>query len=36
VCPWNVSFARELQEPAFAPQEALAGNDARQLARELL
>jgi epoxyqueuosine reductase len=36
VCPWNVKFARELAEPAFAPRDALAGKDARQLARELL
>ncbi len=36
VCPWNVSFARELKEPAFAPREAIAGKDARTLARELL
>jgi epoxyqueuosine reductase len=36
VCPWNVRFARELKEPAFAAREALAGKDARTLARELL
>jgi epoxyqueuosine reductase len=36
VCPWNVRFARELKEPAFAPRAALAGKDARGLARELL
>jgi epoxyqueuosine reductase len=36
VCPWNVRFSRELTEPAFAPREALAGKDARTLARELL
>lgn len=36
VCPWNVSFAQELKEPAFAPREALAGKDVRQLARDLL
>ena len=35
VCPWNVSFAQELKEPTFAPREALAGRDARTLAREL-
>jgi epoxyqueuosine reductase len=34
--PWNVRFAGELREPAFAPREALAGKDARTLARELL
>jgi len=36
VCPWHESFAQELREPAFAPREALAGKDARALARELL
>jgi epoxyqueuosine reductase len=36
VCPWNVRFSRELGEPAFAPRAALAGKDARTLARELL
>jgi len=36
VCPYNVKFAQELKEPAFAPREVLAGNDARTLARELL
>jgi epoxyqueuosine reductase len=36
VCPYNVKFAQELKEPAFAPREVLAGKDARQLARELL
>jgi epoxyqueuosine reductase len=36
VCPWNVTFAQELREPAFAPRELLAGKDARALARELL
>jgi epoxyqueuosine reductase len=36
VCPYNIKFARELAEPAFAPREALAGRDARTLARELL
>jgi epoxyqueuosine reductase len=36
VCPWNVRFARELKEPAFAPREVLAGKDARTLARDLL
>jgi len=35
-CPFNVKFARELAEPAFAPREALAGKDARTLARELV
>jgi epoxyqueuosine reductase len=36
VCPWNVRFSQELKEPSFAEREALAGKDARQLARELL
>jgi epoxyqueuosine reductase len=36
VCPWNVRFARELKVAAFAPREAIAGRDARTLARELL
>ena len=36
VCPWNTRFAQELQTPAFAPREVLAGKDARQLAREIL
>ena len=36
MCPWNKSFARELEEPAFAAREALAGKDARTLAREIL
>jgi epoxyqueuosine reductase len=36
VCPWNLRFAQELKEPAFAPREVLAGKDARQLARELI
>jgi epoxyqueuosine reductase len=36
VCPWNVKFARELREPAFAAREHVAGKDARALARELL
>ncbi|PHX96055.1 MAG: tRNA epoxyqueuosine(34) reductase QueG [Gemmatimonadetes bacterium] len=36
VCPWNISFARELTEPAFAPRAALDNKDARSLARELL
>jgi len=33
VCPWNRPFASEHREPAFAPREALAGRDARTLAR---
>lgn len=36
VCPYNVKFARELQEPAFAPRADVGKRDARSLARELL
>jgi epoxyqueuosine reductase len=37
VRPWNVRFTRELpDESSFAPREALAGKDARTLAREIL
>jgi epoxyqueuosine reductase len=36
VCPWNVSFARAVREPAFAARAVLAGKDARTLAEELL
>lgn len=36
VCPWNVRFSQELREPAFRPRDAIAGRDARTLARELL
>lgn len=36
VCPWNIRFAEESREPAFAPREAVARNDALGLARELL
>lgn len=36
VCPFNIKFARELKEPAFAPREFLAGKDARTLAHDLL
>jgi epoxyqueuosine reductase len=35
-CPYNVKFAQELKETAFAPRAVLAGKDARTLARELL
>ena len=36
-CPWNVRFSRDLPaDSPFAPREALAGKDARALARELL
>jgi epoxyqueuosine reductase len=36
VCPYNVKFARELREPAFAAREAIRGRDAGTLARELV
>jgi epoxyqueuosine reductase len=36
VCPFNVKFAQELKEPAFAPRAVLAGKDARTLARDIL
>ncbi len=36
VCPWNVSFASELREPAFAAREGLDSTDARATARALL
>jgi epoxyqueuosine reductase len=37
VCPWNVKFAQALPgDSPFAPREALAGKDARTLAREIL
>jgi epoxyqueuosine reductase len=36
VCPWNLRFSSELKEPAFAARGALAGRDARTLAREVL
>jgi epoxyqueuosine reductase len=36
VCPYNVKFARELQEPAFAPRDAIRDKDAETLARELV
>jgi len=36
VCPWSIRFSRELGEPAFAPRGALAGKDARRLARDIL
>jgi epoxyqueuosine reductase len=36
VCPWNVSFARELKETAFTARSAIGGKDARTLALDLL
>jgi epoxyqueuosine reductase len=36
VCPYNVKFAQELREPAFASRANMGERDARSLARELL
>ncbi len=36
VCPWNVRFSSDAREHAFAPRQAIAGKDARTLAREVL
>jgi epoxyqueuosine reductase len=36
VCPWNEKFAQPLREEAFRPRAAIAGKDARSLARDLL
>ena len=35
-CPFNIKFAQELKEPAFAPRAFLAGKDATTLAEDLL
>lgn len=35
-CPFNIKFAQELKEMAFAPREFLAKKDARTLAEDLL
>lgn len=36
VCPWNEKFALPLREEAFKPRTALAGKEARTLAKDLL
>ncbi len=36
VCPWNVSFAAEVREPAFAPRDVIADKDLRALAQDIL
>jgi epoxyqueuosine reductase len=36
VCPYNLKFARELREPAFAARDAIRDKDAATLARELV
>jgi epoxyqueuosine reductase len=36
VCPWNGKFARELEQPAFAPRDGITGKDVRMIARDIL
>jgi epoxyqueuosine reductase len=36
VCPYNIKFARELREPAFAARDAIRHKNAETLARELV
>ncbi|MCR4341652.1 MAG: tRNA epoxyqueuosine(34) reductase QueG [Gemmatimonadaceae bacterium] len=36
VCPWNVRFATDAREPAFAARQGIAGKDARTLALQIL
>jgi epoxyqueuosine reductase len=36
VCPWNEKFSLPLRDEAFKPRAAIAGKDARTLARDLL
>jgi len=36
VCPWNVRFSVDAQEPSFAPRDVIAGRDARTLAQDIL
>jgi epoxyqueuosine reductase len=36
VCPYNIKFARELREPAFAARDAIRDKNAETLARDLL
>jgi epoxyqueuosine reductase len=36
VCPWNEKFAVPLREESFRPRAAIAGKDARTLARDIL
>jgi epoxyqueuosine reductase len=35
VCPWNIKFASQLAEPAFAPRAAISDRDAATLAGEI-
>src|SRR2546423_11508032 len=36
VCPWNVSFSREIRETAFRPREMFVSKEPRELAEEIL
>lgn len=36
VCPWNLSFAKPVREPAFAARAVLAGRSAQELATDIL
>ncbi len=36
VCPWNVSFSREISEEALRPREIFVRSEPRELAREIL
>ena len=36
MCPYNIKFAQELKERAFAPREVIAGTGSRTLAQEIL
>ena len=36
VCPYNVKFAQELREPAFAARAIIEGRDSRTVARDML
>ncbi|MDE3150677.1 MAG: tRNA epoxyqueuosine(34) reductase QueG [Gemmatimonadota bacterium] len=36
VCPWNLKFSREVQEPAFEARAVIGEKDARTLAAEIL
>jgi epoxyqueuosine reductase len=36
VCPYNVKFAQELRQPAFAARAAIGDRDAQSIARQML
>lgn len=36
MCPWNEKYARPVREDAFRPRAAVAGKNARNVARDLL